>query len=242
MAIPTQGTDGFVLVKSPTNPAECVAMSLGCVTSIDPGTDTTDQIETTCLKKRTTREYIAGLTTPGQGTFALNADPKEASHLALFELSKTKEIVSFAIGWSDGPDSAVPGVAQVGSVFNVAVTNGGSGYTTAPTIAFTGGGGSGAAGTAVIKDGKVTGVIITDPGAGYTSAPAVEFTGDGTGAAATAEVAERCEFILPTNRTWLTYGGYVAGFPFNFGQNSVVQSNVALQRSGETYLYPKTTD
>lgn len=242
MAIPTQGTDGFVLVKSPTNPAECVAMSLGCVTSIDPGTDTTDQIEDTCLKVRTTRTYQPGLTTPGQGSFALNADPKEASHLALFELSKTKEIVGFAIGWSDGPDSAVPGVAQVGSVFNVSVTNGGSGYTTAPTVAFTGGGGTGAAGTAIVKDGKVVGVNVTTPGSGYTSAPTIDFTGDGTGAVATAEVAERCEFILPTNRTWLTFEGYVAGFPFNFGQNSVVQSSVSLQRSGETYWYPKTTD
>lgn len=204
MAIATQGTDGFVLVKSPSDPAVYEAMSLGCVTSIDPGTDTTDQIETTCLKKRTTREYIAGLTTPGQGSFTLNADPKEASHMVLFGLSKTKEIVGFAIGWSDGPDTAVPAVAQIGGIFNISVTNGGSGYTSAPTVAFTGGGG-------------------------------------GTGAVASAEVAEKPEFILPTNRTWLTYEGYVAGFPFTFGQNAVVQSNVSLQRSGETYWYEKTS-
>lgn len=239
MSIPTQGSDGFVLVKSPTNPAECVAMSLGCVTGIDPGTDTTDQIEDTCLKVRTNRTYKPGLTTPGQGSITLNADPKEASHLALFELSKTKEIVSFAIGWSDGPDSAVPGVAQVGGVFKAAVTNGGSGYTTAPTVAFTGGGGTGAAGTAIVKDGKVVGVNITAPGSGYTSTPTVEFTGGGTGAAASAEIAERCEFILPTNRTWLTFDGYVAGFPFNFSANSLVQSSVSLQRSGESFWIDK---
>lgn len=243
MAIPTQGTDGFVLVKSPTDPTVCVAMSLGCVTSIDPGTDSTDQIETTCLKVRTTRTYTPGLTTPGQGSFALNADPKEPSHLALFELSKTKEVVDFAVGWSDGPDTAVPGVAQVGGVFSVTVTNGGSGYTAAPTVSFTGGGGgTGATGVAVVEGGKVVGVNITDAGSGYTSVPTVTFTGGvGTGAAATAEVAERCEFIFPTNRTWNTFAGYVAGFPFNFGQNSVVQSAVSLQRSGDNFWIPKTT-
>lgn len=64
---------------------------------------------------------------------------------------------------------------------------GGSGYTSAPTVTFSGGGGSGAAGTAVITNGRVTGITITSPGSSYTSAPTIAFSGGGgTGAAATA--------------------------------------------------------
>ncbi|MGE3803204.1 MAG: beta strand repeat-containing protein, partial [Gemmataceae bacterium] len=72
----------------------------------------------------------------------------------------------------------------------VKITSGGSGYTSAPTISFSGGAGTGATGTAVIANGSVVGVILTNSGTGYTSAPTVSFTGGGgSGAAATAEIA-----------------------------------------------------
>lgn len=74
-------------------------------------------------------------------------------------------------------------------VISASVSNGGSGYTTAPTVALTGGGGTGATATAQISGGVVTGITITNPGSGYTSAPTVAFSGGGgTGAAATAVV------------------------------------------------------
>ena len=78
-----------------------------------------------------------------------------------------------------------------GRVTSVTVTAGGSGYTSAPTVAFAAppAGGTQALGTAVLTSGAVTGVTITDPGSGYTSAPAVTFSGGtGTGAAATSAV------------------------------------------------------
>lgn len=69
----------------------------------------------------------------------------------------------------------------------VTVTNGGSGFTTAPTVGFTGGAGTGAAATAIVEDGVVVGIVVTAAGSGYTTAPTVTFTGGGgTGAAATA--------------------------------------------------------
>jgi hypothetical protein len=73
-------------------------------------------------------------------------------------------------------------------VNSITVTNGGTvNYTTAPTVTFSGGGGTGAAGTAVLSAGKVAVVYLTDQGSGYTSAPTVRFTATvGTGAAATA--------------------------------------------------------
>lgn len=75
-----------------------------------------------------------------------------------------------------------------GAVLTVAVTNGGSSYETAPSVTFSGGGGTGAAATATVNgSGIVTGVTITNPGSGYTSAPTVGFTGGGgSGATATA--------------------------------------------------------
>ena len=65
---------------------------------------------------------------------------------------------------------------------------GGTGYTTAPTVSFIGGGGSGAAATAVVTIGAVTSINITNGGSGYTSVPTIVFTptNGGSGASATA--------------------------------------------------------
>jgi uncharacterized protein len=67
------------------------------------------------------------------------------------------------------------------------ISNGGTGYATAPTIAFTGGGGTGAAATAVVSGGVVVAINITSNGQNYTSAPTIAFSGGGgTGAVAAA--------------------------------------------------------
>lgn len=79
-----------------------------------------------------------------------------------------------------------------GAVSAISVDTQGSGYTSAPAVSFTGGGGgTGAKATAVLGTGanaaKVVSVTVTNPGTGYTAAPTVAFTGGGgTGAAATA--------------------------------------------------------
>lgn len=68
---------------------------------------------------------------------------------------------------------------------------GGTGFTSVPTVAFTGGAGSGAAGTAVLENGGVKSITITNVGTGYTSAPTVAITGGGsTGATAVATIDE----------------------------------------------------
>lgn len=75
-----------------------------------------------------------------------------------------------------------------GAVTGVTISDGGSSYESAPTVTFTGGGGSGAAGYAVVNGSKkVDSIVMTNNGSGYSSAPTVSFTGGGgSGAAGTA--------------------------------------------------------
>ena len=49
-------------------------------------------------------------------------------------------------------------------------------YGSVPTVSFSGGGGSSAAGTAVLTNGRVTSVTMTNNGSGYSSDPTVSFT------------------------------------------------------------------
>lgn len=77
-----------------------------------------------------------------------------------------------------------------GPVMDVNVTNGGSGYTSAPTVTFSGGSGSGLTAVANISPGAVTAVSINNSGTGYVSAPVATFSGGGgSGAAATVAIA-----------------------------------------------------
>ncbi len=76
-------------------------------------------------------------------------------------------------------------IVPIVNITGVAVTNAGSGYTSATTVNLGGGGGTGASATATISGGKVTGVTITG-GAGYTSAPTISFSDSGGGTGATA--------------------------------------------------------
>ena len=76
-------------------------------------------------------------------------------------------------------------------VAGIALTNGGSGYTSAPAVTISGGGGSGATANATVAGGVVTSLVIANPGSGFTSAPTVAFSGGGgVGAAATAFLSD----------------------------------------------------
>ncbi|MGZ8731583.1 MAG: C25 family cysteine peptidase [Thermoanaerobaculia bacterium] len=81
-------------------------------------------------------------------------------------------------------------------IAGIALTGGGSGYTSAPTVGFSGGGGSGATAKAIVVGGAVVSIVITNPGSGFTSAPGVTFTGGGgSGASATTTISD--ETISP---------------------------------------------
>ena len=53
-------------------------------------------------------------------------------------------------------------------LWSIAVDNGGSGYTSAPTVTISGGGGGGATADAIIDD-VVASIAVDDGGSGYTT-------------------------------------------------------------------------
>ncbi len=68
--------------------------------------------------------------------------------------------------------TATPTVAN-GFVIAVTITDGGTGYTNAPQVTISGGGGSGAVAIATVLNGSVDKVIVQNAGSGYTGIPAV---------------------------------------------------------------------
>jgi hypothetical protein len=46
------------------------------------------------------------------------------------------------------------------------------------------------------------------------------------------------DFVLPTGRTWITFGGFINDLPFDFALNTVVTSTVSVQVSGFPVLVP----
>ena len=93
-----------------------------------------------------------------------------------------------------GSGAVANAVLSGGTLTNIVVTSGGTGYILPPTISFSGGNGSNAAAIVnpnQIVNGQITGIQITNVGSNYTSAPAVSFTPvlGGSGVSATATVS-----------------------------------------------------
>lgn len=81
--------------------------------------------------------------------------------------------------WSNGTTGTLATATATlsgSTIGSIAVGNGGSGYTVAPSVLISGGGGSGATATATISGGVVTGINVTAAGTGYTSTPTVTLT------------------------------------------------------------------
>jgi hypothetical protein len=72
-------------------------------------------------------------------------------------------------------------------VVDVIIEDGGSGYILDPQITFSGGGGTGAEGYAVINgNGQLANIVISSAGSGYTEFPTILINGTGSGAKARA--------------------------------------------------------
>jgi hypothetical protein len=119
-------------------------------------------------------------------------------------------------GNTAGPGGTIGGFLvpnKITGVTGITLTNQGTGYTSAPSVTITGGGGTGAAGSAMVSGGKVSGFTLTNPGTGYTSVPSVSITGGGgSGAAATAlievDAAQITAFVGEGDWCWA--GDFIA--------------------------------
>ena len=111
---------------------------------------------------------------------------------------------------------------QVGK--SLLVSAGGSGYTSAPSVTITGGGGSGASATASIT-GPITGIPITNSGSGYTSAT-VSFS---SGSASATPVISGGQIIVIN----ITDGGNYASPPTvtitGNGSGATAQATMSVQ-------------
>ena len=109
----------------------------------------------------------------------LTDDINQARNRIALDSGSVRTLVNFYLSQSQESYPYAGAIAALG------VADAGGGYTSAPTIAFSGGGGSGATATASIASGTVSGIVITANGTGYTSAPTVTVTGGGATATAT---------------------------------------------------------
>ena len=111
------------------------------------------------------------------------------------------------------------------SVQSVVITNPGAGYTLAPTLQITGGGGSGAAGTVFIGDGAVGIVTLSDAGSGYTTAPTVTITAPvGVGTQATAEAVVSSAGTITSINIVNAGAGYTSSPTITIGDPSLDNS------------------
>lgn len=122
--------------------------------------------------------------------------------------SLTYVVSDIAVASGGQKYESAPAVEFSGStgVHKVDILDPGTGFTSAPTVTISGGGGSGATGTAYIED-VVRSITITNGGSGYVTAPSVSISGTGTSATATAVISGgKVVEVIITNRG----GGYTS--------------------------------
>ena len=147
-----------------------------------PNTRTVMQIQVSSGLGTAPAYNLAALQTALPAAYAQFQPPPivpQASYNAAFNASYPADayarIQDTTMSFFNGPLSAIN------------VTNGGTGYQSAPAVQITGGGGTGATATAALAPRTIASVAVNSGGSGYTSAPAVSFSGGGgSGAAATA--------------------------------------------------------
>ncbi len=146
-----------------------------------------------------------------------------------------------------GNSGTALGLVSTGSVGTINVTNGGNGYTAAPTVTIQAPN-SAIAGTPTVVGGLVTRIPVLAGGAGYTTAPAVTITGTGTGATARANLTNGVvtsvtitnpgiNYTLPPTVTFQGHTAAVLGTPTYV--NGVITS-IPVTSGGDGYLVAPT--
>lgn len=118
-------------------------------------------------------------------------------------------------------------------VQSVLITNPGAGYTVPPLVSFTGGGGTGAAGTAIIGDGIVGVITVTSGGSGYIDIPSATFSAPANGITA--------EGIVNINSSGIVTSVYItnAGLAYTQAPTVTISNPPVLVGTGD-YLFNET--
>ena len=133
--------------------------------------------------------------TTGSTSFILNSDLSSQYFGTDATTSYNFPTGNIVTGSLSGAQGEITSYTE-GLVFQINVTDAGSGYTSAPSVQITGGGSPSVTATAeaAIAGGQVTTITITNRGEGYTSAPNVQIgsaPGGGTDATAQAFIESR---------------------------------------------------
>jgi hypothetical protein len=126
---------------------------------------------------------VAEGTTPAQTISNIIGDPIARTGVWAFLAAKSTLGMQPKILIAPGFTSA----RTIGVVSGVSLSAGGTGYTAAPTVTFTTGGGANV--TAAVAAGAVTSAAVVSGGSNYVGTPTAVFSGTGTGAAGNVVVA-----------------------------------------------------
>ncbi len=158
---------GWKMLSDPSPVTAVATIGVGNVTDtviVDPGSGYTSA----------TAQFSGGGGTGAAATVTLDGGEVVAVTITNSGTGYTSAPAIAILG--DGSGASVN--ALINGVVSVEVTHGSFGYSTPPTVVFTGGAGSGATAVANINDsGIVTSIDVTFSGSNYTSAPTVSFTG-----------------------------------------------------------------
>ncbi len=141
---------------------------------------------------------------------------------------------------SDGSTKTVNFTAA--KIAHISIDNAGTGYSSAPTISISGGGGSNATATATVSGGSITAISITNAGTGYTSYPTVTISGGGGSNAALTAYPELHFYLKHTSDDsiqTLTLNDYT--FLTNRTKTVEMSSTVEPVRPPEVFIDLKAT-
>ena len=116
-----------------------------------------------------------GTGTGGTGTYTVSASQTVSSGTITGQPAVGATFTATGVGAGTGTayTKSISSITLLGGVREVTILNAGSGYTTAPAITFSGGGGSGAVATAKLNNGSVLYCTVSNQGDNYTSDPTV---------------------------------------------------------------------
>jgi len=140
---------------------------------------------------------VSTITTGAGGVSNINVTAGGAGYTAVPGITLSAPNVT------NGVQATAVATISGGAVVAITVTNPGSGYTTAPSVAFSSGA---AAATAVLNTGQVNTITLTNAGTGYTSQPTVTLSAPPSGTTATA-IASYNTFNTGTLSVLVTNGG-----------------------------------